>query len=514
MSAVVVLLLAVPTLASAATRYASPSGTGDATVCSQADPCEIEDAVEDASVADGDEVIVTAGSYDIGTGSVDIADGITVRGSAPGQRPTITSSGSGPPSGAITITDADAEIRDLDVASTSTSNLDSGLLFVGGVVIERVSARAPSASTGCFLRTNAASPPATIRDSVCSAGGSTGAGLLAFAFGDDATAAIFAYNVTAISATSPGLRASSSGANSEAQITAYNAIALGDNSCPTCYDVAAENSGAGSEASATMFDSNFDVSGDGGDNSTATAPGSGGNQTAPPVFVDAAAGDYHQALSSPTIDAGDAESSGDPDDLGALDLDGEERIQAAVDIGADEVPDGDGDGVPDANDACPAQAAATANGCPTPSPTTPTPTNPTPTPPTPPATPDKSITDLDATARKTQKQKGKKIKIKLSVGAAEAIEVKGKGTIEVKGQKKGYKLKPQTKQVEGGERTILRLKLKKKQGSAKKVAKAIKRYKKAPRKKKQKLAVKAPVQIVATDSAGNTEVEKRVVRLK
>ena len=126
---------------------------------------------------------------------------------------------------------------------------------------------------------------------------------------------------------------------------------------------------------------------------------------------------------------------------------------------------------------------------------------------------DTEVTDLDTTAKKTQKQKGKSIKIKVSVGAAEAITVLGKGTIEVKGQKKGYELKDVSKQIDAGERTILRLKLKKKK-DVKKVKQAIKRYKKAPRKQKQKLAVKAPVQVVATDAAGNEENEKRVVRLK
>jgi uncharacterized delta-60 repeat protein len=51
--------------------------------------------------------------------------------------------------------------------------------------------------------------------------------------------------------------------------------------------------------------------------------------------------------------------------------------------GGGAAPDSDGDGLPDAGDACPFQAAATANGCPAPVNPFPTPPNPLPTPPPP-----------------------------------------------------------------------------------------------------------------------------------
>jgi hypothetical protein len=54
-----------------------------------------------------------------------------------------------------------------------------------------------------------------------------------------------------------------------------------------------------------------------------------GDQTAPPLFVNAAGGDYREAAGSPTIDAGVA------DQLGALDLAGNPRVLGtAPDIGA------------------------------------------------------------------------------------------------------------------------------------------------------------------------------------
>ena len=61
----------------------------------------------------------------------------------------------------------------------------------------------------------------------------------------------------------------------------------------------------------------------------ATVTDAGGNQTAAPAFVNAAAGDYREAAASPTIDAGVA------DQLGATDLAGNPRtLGGAPDIGA------------------------------------------------------------------------------------------------------------------------------------------------------------------------------------
>lgn len=70
------------------------------------------------------------------------------------------------------------------------------------------------------------------------------------------------------------------------------------------------------------------------------APG-GGTLGVDPLFVNAAAGDYHLQAGSPLVDAGTNAVSGLP----ATDLDGQQRIQdgngdlnAVIDIGADEVP--------------------------------------------------------------------------------------------------------------------------------------------------------------------------------
>ncbi|MHC4673670.1 MAG: choice-of-anchor Q domain-containing protein [Planctomycetota bacterium] len=92
-----------------------------------------------------------------------------------------------------------------------------------------------------------------------------------------------------------------------------------------------------------------------------------------PHFVDSAQGDYHLAIDSPAIDAGNNEPQGDPDVLPVRDLDGNPRIaNGIVDIGVyefgsfddcnnngvpdDNEADSDGDGLVDPCDNCPHDA--------------------------------------------------------------------------------------------------------------------------------------------------------------
>ena len=84
--------------------------------------------------------------------------------------------------------------------------------------------------------------------------------------------------------------------------------------------------GANGPGNIAATHSNFDTSSPEGE---AKVIDGGGNQTAPPVFVNAENGDFREAAGSPTIDAGIA------DQLGPLDLAGNPRILgAAPDIGA------------------------------------------------------------------------------------------------------------------------------------------------------------------------------------
>jgi hypothetical protein len=149
---------------------------------------------------------------------------------------------------------------------------------------------------------------------------------------------------------------------------------------------------------------------------------------------------------------------------------------------ADLEPDADGDGFGDeTQDLCPTDAS-TQGPCPTAEP------------------PADTELEGSASAKKKQKQKGKKIVVKAKAKAGEDLSAKGKGEIKVK--KKTYKLKPVTKSVSSGSSKNLKLKPKKSK-DRKKIAKALKKGKKA----KAKLTVKL------TDEAGNSETEKLLVKL-
>ncbi len=95
--------------------------------------------------------------------------------------------------------------------------------------------------------------------------------------------------------------------------------------------------GPSGSASVALINSNYasvDTTPSAGSNYSFTPPGTNGNQTAAPQFVDGPAGDFHQLATSPTIDSG----IGSPGN-GPLDIDGEPRSRgSAPDIGADEFP--------------------------------------------------------------------------------------------------------------------------------------------------------------------------------
>jgi hypothetical protein len=106
-------------------------------------------------------------------------------------------------------------------------------------------------------------------------------------------------------------------------VGATNVIAHGDD-----FDVLANQFNGGS-ASVALDHSNYATVSQGG-GATATLAGTGSNQTAAPRFVNVAANDFHEAVGSPTIDAGATDPAN-----GVSDLDGNPRtIGSSTDIGA------------------------------------------------------------------------------------------------------------------------------------------------------------------------------------
>ena len=93
---------------------------------------------------------------------------------------------------------------------------------------------------------------------------------------------------------------------------------------------------AGASASIALTHSSYasvDTASSSGTNFSYTAPGTNGNQTAPPLFVNSAAGNLHELAGSPTIDAGIADPL-----MGATDLEGAPRSQPSC-LGGAPTPD-------------------------------------------------------------------------------------------------------------------------------------------------------------------------------
>jgi hypothetical protein len=315
--AVLVLLLGSNS-ALAAVRYAEPGPGGANPNCPLGNPCDIEEAVELAS--SNDEVVVLPGDYFVGANQIDMnAAGLNVHGVAGAQRPRIFSS-------------ANSAIRSFSgsrLAHVEISHTGSiyGMYVQEGGTVEDVIVRstAPGDFGGaCGMLA------ATLRDSVCWSTAATGGrGVNMDLFGPSTHTARLR-NVTAV-ATGPGsigVSVNGTGGGSDPVVDALAVIADG-----IAFDVSARaDPDPGTTATMTLDYSNYadvELSGTG---TSVTPAGTANNQATPPQFVDAAAGDFHQAPGSPTIDSGAADAFSGP-----LDIDGEARLQGpAPDIGADE----------------------------------------------------------------------------------------------------------------------------------------------------------------------------------
>jgi hypothetical protein len=294
----------------AAERFAHPMGDNSAAMtCPIEDPCDINTAIEDASVMAGETITILPGDYPLsGSQTLDpAANPVTIRAQPGEARPRIVVDANG-----INVQPGDV-LRGLYVECTSNSHAVSA----NGSTLEQMVIHA----THPCDRGVSVSNGGVIRDSVVTTGfnGASGDAVRAY------SGAILS-NVTAI-----GLGTLSDGFTAEpttAAITLRNVIARGqdagirveDDVDPDDLDVFVYGSNYSSVVEAEPEADFIDL---------------GGNQTAAPLFVnpDPLVRDFHQLAGSPTVDAG-ASFMG----ISALDVDGQARVMGcAPDIGADEL---------------------------------------------------------------------------------------------------------------------------------------------------------------------------------
>lgn len=313
-SAALVSLLFAVASAQGAIRYASPGGVGDPNTCVAVAPCAVTDALNSTYTSDGDEVMLASGDYAVST-PLGIIDRVDVHGTGAAAATRIVSTGF--PFG-IAVSNADAILRNVTVTH-STGN-EAAVRLVNGSVRNVVAIS--SSAHGCTARDG------TISDTLCLAKAAGYVGVFVNE-GSGSPSLLRLRNVTAIGQGTGGhgIRIYA-GSALAATIDAIGTIARGGG-----VDVSARTDGSiGSSATINLDHSNFSTTQTDFGIASITSPSVSGNQTAAPIFANAAADDYHQVVGSPTIDAGAVDGSS-----GTTDIDGDARVLGTTaDIGYDE----------------------------------------------------------------------------------------------------------------------------------------------------------------------------------
>ncbi len=300
-------------VAAAATRYASPNPLDPSNgTCLVSNPCDFATAINQA--ADGDEVIVEAGTYPSNLGVDDPpSKQLYIHGEDGKPAPVISSSAP------IELAIEDPRSRVSRLRLENTSGSGTALSFGGSIAEQVVAIGAGNVGT-CELSAG------TLRDTVCVATATAGAGLRF----DGATAPAALRNVTAVALGSAGLGldAGPSGTTVGTELDVTNSIFRGAAS-----DIFADSRNLSFVVGAFALrirSSNY-ASSASTDESNASVFDLGGHQTVAPKFVDAAGFDFREAPGSPTIGAGVTDAANGP-----LDVNGAPRVTAAgvTDIGA------------------------------------------------------------------------------------------------------------------------------------------------------------------------------------
>jgi hypothetical protein len=306
---VLLSLLALAPGAQAAQRYAAPTGSG--TACTQPAPCSLEEAINNAKASE--EVIVGGGTYELSKSAIVSAEGVYVHGDL-GSAPPVINAALG--NVAVGVYPPKSRLAHVDVVNSAKVAI---AVYCGiEATVEGVRATTVGETSHAVSMVHSC----TARNSTFHA---TGKGSTAILASCESTT-LTARNVTAVASGegSVGIRAYNTNFLFPKQtcvVDVRNAIASGDGA-----DIQAQG-GLEGETKLEAASSNFDVVQQLVSSTVVEGPG---NQTSPPIFVNAGAGDYREAPGSPTIDAGVPDPLSEP-----YDLDGNPRtVGPAPDIGA------------------------------------------------------------------------------------------------------------------------------------------------------------------------------------
>jgi hypothetical protein len=304
-----------------AVRYASPTGASSSNCQTPATACALRTAVHGVGSnkpAKGEEVIVEPGNYSVSGSAIEPgAAGMSVHGVAGKPRPVIT--------GHTTAVFRANGVDSLTLGYLDIEEQGGGMAALGidSGVLERLLIRGTPSSGNSNMLCQCYN--GTLRDSVIVAlPGSTSGAVGVWSNGGSTNETLYNDTIYSEAKAAPAIQLvqeKNIGTELELRLilNAYNTIAV--------------NSAGGHDVSASlhgiiyMTHSDYASPTGAGDVSNTSE---GGNVKVPPLFANAAAGDFRELVGSPTIDAG----LNQPAD-GTLDFEGNPRqFGASTDIGA------------------------------------------------------------------------------------------------------------------------------------------------------------------------------------
>jgi hypothetical protein len=307
-----VAMLALPASAMA-DRYAAPNATAEVVGCTEkANPCSLEKALSNAG--ESETIWLAEGTYKP-AGELKVGQRFDTVSGEPGKAPPLIEAKGATGLNAEQV--SAVKIRDLRIHATAATAVGLRLSFEGTTEGVEVSG-APQIA--CLLGSS------TLRSTLCETSAGRGISTSYSVPAGFSSLLIKLFNVTAVGSVA-GIEMTA-GEQAAVNVYAKNTIALGHTSVVT----KSTNPG-GAGVNIILSHSNFATAEATGE-TFITSNSAEGNQSAPPVFVDEATGDYREVSTSPTRLAGTLQEL-----AGGFDLDGNPRTRTCegvteVDIGA------------------------------------------------------------------------------------------------------------------------------------------------------------------------------------